>query len=55
MPEFDYYLAIAALKHAVLSIRDYSNGKTVDTPDALPDFAMTHLAHAIERHKQAST
>jgi aminoglycoside phosphotransferase (APT) family kinase protein len=53
MPDFDYYLAIAALKHAVLSIRDYSNGKTVETPDALPGFALDRLARSIERHKQA--
>jgi aminoglycoside phosphotransferase (APT) family kinase protein len=52
MPEFDYYLAIAALKHAVLSIRDYSNGKTVETPDALPGFAIDRLTRSIERHKQ---
>jgi aminoglycoside phosphotransferase (APT) family kinase protein len=53
MPDFDYYLAIAALKHAVLSIRDYSNGKTVETPDALPGFALDRLVRSIERHKQA--
>ncbi len=52
MPDFDYYLAIAALKHAVLSIRDYSNGKTVETPEALPGFAIDRLARSIERHKQ---
>jgi hypothetical protein len=51
MPEFDYYLAIAALKHAILAIRDYSNGKTIDTPDALPGFAMDRLALHIERHR----
>jgi aminoglycoside phosphotransferase (APT) family kinase protein len=51
MPDFDYYLAIAALKHAVLSIRDYSNGKTVKTPEALPGFALDHLTRSIERHK----
>lgn len=52
MHDFDYYLAIAALKHAVLSIRDYSNGKTVETPDALPGFALDRLSRSIERHKQ---
>lgn len=52
MPDFDYYQAIAALKHAVLSIRDYSNGKTVETPEALPGFAIDRLARSIERHKQ---
>lgn len=54
MPDFDYYLAIAALKHAVLSIRDYSNGKTVETPDALPGFAMDRLARSIDRHKHST-
>lgn len=54
MPEFDYYLALAALKHAVLSIRDYSNGKTVDTPEALPGFALERLAESIECHKRAA-
>jgi aminoglycoside phosphotransferase (APT) family kinase protein len=54
MPEFDYYLAIAALKHAVLSVRDYSNGKTIDTPEALPGFALDRLAGSIDRHKQAA-
>ncbi len=54
MPDFDYYLAIAALKHAVLSIRDYSNGKTVESPEALPGFAMDCLARSIERHRQAT-
>lgn len=54
MPEFDYYLAIAALKHAVLSIRDYGNGTTIDTPEALPGFALDRLAGSIARHKQAT-
>jgi len=40
-------------KHAVLSIRDYSNGKTVETPDALPGFALDRRVRSIERHKQA--
>lgn len=51
MREFDYYLAIAALKQAILAIRDYGNGKTIETPDALPDFAMKRLALYIERHR----
>src|SRR3546814_15429710 len=28
MPYFSYYLAVAALKILILSVRDYSNGKT---------------------------
>jgi aminoglycoside phosphotransferase (APT) family kinase protein len=51
MPDFDYYLAIAALKHAILAIRDYGNGKTIDTPDALSGFAMERLALYIDRHR----
>src|SRR3546814_2664745 len=51
MPEFDYYMAISALKHAMLAIRDYSNGKTLGAPEALPNFAMEHLALYIDRHK----
>ena len=54
MPEFDFYLAIAALKHAVLSIRDYGNGKTINTPEALPGFALDRLAGSIDRHKRAT-
>lgn len=50
MPDFDYYLAIAALKHAVISIRDYSNGKVIDTPDALPGFAIDRMHQAMERY-----
>src|SRR3546814_2051288 len=51
MPEFDYYMAISALKHAMLAIRDDSNGKTLGAPEALPNFAMEHLALYIDRHK----
>lgn len=49
MPHFDYYEAIAALKHAVLSIRDYRNGKQVKKPDALPGFATDRLSRFL-RH-----
>jgi aminoglycoside phosphotransferase (APT) family kinase protein len=55
MPDFDYYLAIAALKHAVLSIRDYSNGKTVASPEALPGFALDRLARSIDHHAAATS
>jgi aminoglycoside phosphotransferase (APT) family kinase protein len=50
MPEFDYYEAIAALKHAVIAIRNYSNGKIIDAPEALPNFAMDRLRQYLERH-----
>lgn len=52
MPEFDYYLAIAALKHAILAIRDYGNGKTIASPDALPGFATDRLAFYLDRHRK---
>lgn len=50
MPQFDYYEAIAALKHAVISIRDYRNGKVVERPEALPNFATERLADRLYRH-----
>jgi aminoglycoside phosphotransferase (APT) family kinase protein len=50
MPDFDYYEAIAALKHAVLSIRDYRNGKQVKKPEALPNFATDRLSRHLSRY-----
>ncbi len=44
MPHFEYFEAIAALKHAVISIRDYRNSKKIKKPDALPNFATGRLA-----------
>jgi aminoglycoside phosphotransferase (APT) family kinase protein len=54
MPDFDYYLAIAALKHAVLAIRDYGNGKVIELPEALPDFAIARLRLHLNRHAGAA-
>lgn len=48
MPNFDDYEAIAALKHAVISIRDYRNDKQVKKPEALPGFATDRLARWLE-------
>src|SRR3546814_12336925 len=45
MPSFSYYLAVAALKILILSVRDYSTGKTMDTPEALPDLPVDRLRH----------
>lgn len=50
MPYFSYYLAVAALKILILSVRDYSNGKTMDTPDALPGFLVERLRHYLSRY-----
>jgi len=52
MPYFSYYLAVAALKILILSIRDYSNGKTMDTPAALPDFLVHRLRHYVGRYAE---
>lgn len=43
MPHFEDYEAIAALKHAVLSVRDYRNGKAPKQPEALPALATQKL------------
>lgn len=43
MPDMDYFLAVAALKHVILSIRDYSNGKIMEQA-MLPDFALERLS-----------
>src|SRR3546814_1998305 len=50
VPYFCYYLAVAALKILILSVRDYSNGKTMDTPEALPDFLVDRLRHSVARY-----
>jgi aminoglycoside phosphotransferase (APT) family kinase protein len=50
MPYFSYYLAVAALKILILSVRDYSNGKTMDTPDALPGFLVERLRRYLARY-----
>jgi aminoglycoside phosphotransferase (APT) family kinase protein len=50
MPHFAYYEAVAALKHAVISVRDYRNGKQAKQPEALPNLATDRLRHYLARH-----
>lgn len=50
MPYFSYYLAIAALKILILSVRDYSNQKTMDAKEALPDFLVDRLKLYLDRY-----
>lgn len=45
MPHFSYYMAVAALKILVLSVRSYGNDKDMGAPAALPDFLVDRLAH----------
>jgi aminoglycoside phosphotransferase (APT) family kinase protein len=45
MPHFNYYMAIAALKILILSVRSYANDKHMDAPAALPDFLVERLAY----------
>src|SRR3546814_5845990 len=49
MPYFSYYLAVAALKILILSVRDYSNGKTMDTHEPRHDFLVLRLRHYVAR------
>lgn len=48
MPHFDYYMAVAALKILILSVRSYGNDKARGAPEALPDFLVSRLAHYLE-------
>ncbi|WP_336971103.1 phosphotransferase family protein [Sphingobium aromaticiconvertens] len=50
MPYFSYYQAVAALKILILSVRDYSNNKTMDSPDALPHFLVGRVKLYLERY-----
>lgn len=45
MPHFSYYMAVAALKILILSVRNYGNDKDMGAPAALPDFLLSRLAH----------
>lgn len=45
MPQFSYYMAVAALKILILSVRNYGNDKDMGAPAALPDFLVSRLAH----------
>lgn len=48
MPRFSYYMAVAALKILILSLRNYGNDKEMSAPAALPDFLVGRLAHYLE-------
>nr|WP_246331728.1 phosphotransferase family protein [Sphingomonas chungangi] len=50
MPYFSYYLAVAALKILILSIRSYGNEKAMPAPDALPDFLVGRVRHYVDRY-----
>lgn len=45
MPRFSYYMAVAALKILILSVRNYGNDKDMGAPAALPDFLVRRLEH----------
>jgi aminoglycoside phosphotransferase (APT) family kinase protein len=45
MPHFGYYMAVAALKILILSVRSYGNDKHMGAPQALPDFLVGRLTH----------
>lgn len=51
MPQFSYYMAVAALKILILSVRNYSNDKDMRAPAALPDFLVDRLAHYLAEFK----
>ena len=44
MPRFNWYMAVAALKILILSLRNYGNDKAMPAPDALPAFLVDRLA-----------
>jgi aminoglycoside phosphotransferase (APT) family kinase protein len=51
MPHFSYYMAIAALKILILSVRSYGNNKDMGAPAALPDFLVNRLKHYLAEFK----
>jgi aminoglycoside phosphotransferase (APT) family kinase protein len=51
MPQFDFYMALAALKILILSVRNYGNDKDTGAPAALPDFLVSRLAHYLDAFK----
>lgn len=48
MPQFSYYMSVAALKILILSVRNYGNDKDMGAPAPLPDFLVSRLAHYLE-------
>ncbi len=51
MPQFSYFMAVAALKILILSVRSYANDKHMGTPAALPDFLVDRLAWYLAEFK----
>lgn len=51
MPQFSFYMAVAALKILILSVRNYGNGKDMGAPEALPDFLVDRLAYYLDEFK----
>ena len=51
MPHFSYYMAVAALKILILSVRSYANEKHMVAPAALPDFVVDRLAYYLAEFK----
>lgn len=52
MPYFAFYEAVVALKIVILTIRDYSNGKTMNAPEALPGFLMDRLRQYLGEYRR---
>ncbi len=51
MPDFSYYLALAALKHAVISIKDYGNDKRAPSPEGLAPFPVERMQHYLKEYR----
>lgn len=51
MPHFSYFMAVAALKILILSVRNYGNDKDMGAPDALPGFLVDRLAFYLGEFK----
>lgn len=51
MPQFSFYMAVAALKILILSVRSYGNDKDTGAPAPLPDFLLARLTHYLGEFK----
>jgi len=51
MPHFAYYRALAALKHAVISIRNYSNDKRTPDDEGLPPFPIERMERYLKEYR----
>lgn len=52
MPDFSYYMALAALKHAVISIRDYGNDKREVKAENHAPFAIERMHKYLEEFRK---